>query len=124
MAVNWLWKNKCGEMTLKNTSGNKYTLSLYAGSNCMMVLLYEYKDEVGDDMYTFQGFWSDVDHLKRCMNLKTKNTYFGGDDENIYKDTVSIKLNIALLPKEWSKIVELFAKYTKAKVSIYYKEVK
>lgn len=125
MAVNWYWNNKCGELTMKNSQQNKkYKINLYAGSNCMMVLLYEYHDEeTNKDMYQFQGFWDDIDHLKRCMNVNSKGIYVG-DEDNIYEDAVKLKINIAKAPRECYKIVELFAKYTKAKVEVYYKEDK
>lgn len=125
MAVNWRWENKCGELTMHNDRTDKnYKISIYAGSNCMAVLLYEYKDEeTKKDMYQFMGFWDDMDHFKRCMGLKTKDVYLG-DDENIYADAVKLKINVAKAPRECYKIIDVFAKYTKAKIEVYYKESK
>ena len=40
MAVYWDWKNKCGELTMKDPRNGKYTINLYKGNNCMTVLLY------------------------------------------------------------------------------------
>ena len=52
MSVNWNWDDKCGEVTVKQMhpkeSDREFTISLYNG-NCMVVMLYEYKDkETGD----------------------------------------------------------------------------
>lgn len=115
MAVNWYWKDKAGQITFKSESG-KYSYNIYAGSNCMAVILYEYKDkETNKDMYIFQGFWDNLEHLKRCMGI------IGKDKDNLYQDVIKLKLNIYYLPKEWQKIAELFAKHTGAKIELYYK---
>ena len=85
----------------------------------MAVILYEYKDEkTKKNMYMFHGFWDDIDHLKRCMGI------VGKDTDNLYDCVVNLKLNIYFLPKEWYKIADLFTKYTKAKVELYYKKPK
>ena len=118
MAVNWYWKDKAGQITFKSKQG-KYSYNIYAGANCMAVILYEYKHkETKTNMYMFQGFWDNVEHLKRCMGI------IGDNKDNLYKDAIKLKLNIYYLPKEWHKIAELFAKHTGAKIELYYKEGK
>ena len=127
MAVNWLWKNKLGCMTLVQTrpSGEKHSfkINLYA-ANCLAACIYEYKDkDTKKDMYTFWGFWNDAQHLSNCLGLSKKHK---GDD--IYNDPIGngvitkVKLNM-YFKKDALKIAELFA-LAGHKVELYYKEIK
>lgn len=81
MSVNWNWDDKCGEVTVKQMhpkeADREFTISLYNG-NCMVVMLYEYKDEqTGEDMYNFFSFFSDKGHAKNCLGLsKGTNNIF------------------------------------------------
>ncbi len=121
MAVYWDWKNKCGELTMKDPRNGKYTINLYEGDNCMTVLLYEYKDQqTNKDMYQFMGFWNDMKHLQNCILGMKGST----DHENLYKNAVKLKLNTNYLPKEWYKIAKIFTENTPAKVELYYKQPK
>lgn len=134
MSVNWSWKHKLGtiDVVRKMPEGQKdirFKLNLYA-ANCVAAIINDFKQvdpETGKkkDMYTFFGFWNDLDHLKRCLGL-TKN--YDGLRENLYKsddtygDTwVKIKLNTYY--PEMIKVGALFAK-AKHNVELYYKEPK
>ena len=121
MAVYWDWKNKCGELTMKDPRNGKYTINLYKGNNCMTVLLYEYKDQkTNENMYQFMGFWNDFKHLQNCILGMKGST----DHTNLYADAVKIKLNTYFLPKELYKIAKIFTENTPAKVELYYKQPK
>lgn len=95
MSVNWNWSDKCGELTLSQEvevgkPWQDFTVSLYNG-NCMIVMLYEYKDEkTGEDMYNFWSFFSDKEHAKNCLGLaKGEYNIFDKPHEKITK----IRLN-------------------------------
>lgn len=108
MAATWMWRDKLGTITFDYGRG-KSTHNLYTGGNCLAVMLYEYKEN-GKEMYSFNGFWEDVKHLKRCL------------DGGIYEEAVKVKLNAYY--KDAAKVAELFAKHTGAKVELFYKEPK
>ena len=49
MALNWNWKDKCGELVVvqeRNGEPHEFTLSLYEG-NALLIMLYEYKNKEG-----------------------------------------------------------------------------
>ena len=111
MALKWLWKDKCGEIEVEQTregETHSYTLSLYEG-NAFLIMLYEYKNKKGEDVYDMWSFFVDKTHAKRCLGLQ-KN----GDGEllNLFDDTwqkfTKIRLNKAK-SKYWKDHVTLFA---------------
>lgn len=123
MAVTWSWKEKLGELhfSQKHPSGAfyKYKLTLYCG-NCLAAILYEFKDkETHKNMYQFNSFWGDKDHLKNCLGLAK-----GYDD--LYSDETNkltkVKLN-TYYKKDAFIIAELFCK-AGYKVELYYEEPK
>ena len=128
MAVNWLWKNKLGTMTLVQSrpdtkEKHSFKITLYT-ANCLAALLYEYKDtETKKDMYRFWGFWNDAKHLSNCLGLtgeyKGNNLYNDPDGNGVI---TKIKLNM-YFKKDALKIAELFAT-AGHKVELYYKEIK
>lgn len=77
MALNWDWNKKIGEAVIYNYDGD-YTYSLYQG-NAFLIILWEYKDENGKDMWQMSNFFADKEHAKNCLGLS--KDYEG---ENIY----------------------------------------
>lgn len=128
MSVNWSWQHKMGELTVKSLKGKNCKVNIYH-ANCVCAMIYEYKDkETNEDMYQFYGFFSDFNHLKRCIGLaptkcwdnSTKKNVITYD--NIYKNNwVKLKLNIYY--RDMLKMAELCAK-AGYKVELYYKEPK
>lgn len=94
MSVNWNWNGKCGEVSVKQMhpkeADREFTISLYNG-NCMVVMLYEYKDEqTGEDMYNLFSFFADKDHAKNCLGLsKGTNNIF----DTPYQRFTKVRLN-------------------------------
>lgn len=106
MALNWLWKDKCGEALLVQEydgERHEFTLSLYEG-NAELIMLHEYKNEKGENMYEMHAFWVDKGHMKRCLGLEAN---CDGTKYNIHSEG-------------WSKIEKF--RFNKAK-SRHYKEI-
>lgn len=74
MALNWNWKEKCGEAVIQQ--GEKdWTISLYQG-NAFLIFIYEYQEN-GQNMYQLYNFWADKQHMKNCLGLNRKEGYGG-----------------------------------------------
>lgn len=90
MALNWLWNEKCGEVTFCGDN-REYTVNLYVG-NAYLIFINEYTED-GVDKYSLSDFWLDKSHMKNCLGLNKK----GGYTENIlnkeYKKLIKIRLN-------------------------------
>lgn len=113
MSVNWLWKNKMGEITCNRKGVGNYKLSVYSG-NCMCVMVYHYKEN-GEPYYTPHGFFNDAEHLKKCLGLVLGH-------ENIYgNEWKKWKLNTYF--KDSMTLAKLLTK-AGYKVELYYKEIK
>lgn len=110
MSVNWLWKNKMGTFT----EGDQ-EMTIYRGSNCLAVMLYEWTNEEGKQYYNFGGFWNDIDHLKTNLGInKNRPTC-----HNTYTLPIKIRLNTRF--KESKKIAEQFMKALPAvSIELYY----
>lgn len=127
MSLNWNWKNKCGELVVvqeRNGEPHEFTLSLYEG-NALLIMLYEYKDKEGTDMYDMFSFFVDKTHAKKCLGLQ-KN----GDGELInlfdedWQKFTKIRLNKAK-SRNFKDIVELFSKaFDNITIEIYTEEEK
>lgn len=125
MSLNWNWKDKCGELTVvqeRNGEAHEFTLSLYEG-NALLIMLYEYKDEEGADMYDMFSFFVDKTHAKKCLGLQ-KN----GDGELInlfdedWQKFTKIRLNKAK-SRNFKDIIELFSKaFDNITIEIYTEE--
>ncbi len=114
--------NKWGVMTLKqstpNTKDVRLKICIYQ-ANCLGALIREYKDtETKKDMYYFYSFWSDLEHLKRCLGLRKGYNNIYVDDWQIIE---KIKLNTYY--KDSLKIADCFTK-TGVKVELYNKEMR
>lgn len=122
MAVNWNWKQKMGVVVWNNSNTEKVervNLNLYKG-NCLGVIIHDYKDEeTKEKMYQFVSFWSDINHLKRCLGLQKS---YDGSKENIYKNLI-LKVKLNTYYKDCIKIANLFSE-AGIKVELYYKVVK
>ena len=145
MAVNWLWKSEkgwyklvqkhtfesgevdllTGEKKLKTVT-RKFKIGLYGG-NCLAAIIHRYKqlnEETGkmEGWYTFCGFWNDMEHLKRCLDVKhnfKENIYGKEYSSDDYIE--SIHLNVWY--PEMLQVAKLFAK-AGIRVVLYYKEIK
>lgn len=132
MSVNWSWKHKMGEITIRGRKGFKnYKVNLYH-ANCLCAMIYEYKDkETKEKMYQFYGFFNDEQHAKRCLGIEPTKTYdyeqkkYVTEKENIYKDEW-VKVSLNIFYKDMEKFAKLLAraKFDKMKIEIYYKEPK
>ena len=70
MAVNYAYANPVGYFTETQTCGGikkEYKVSMLR-ANCLWAELYFYKNEEGDEMQQFVGFYHDLNHLKE--NIK------------------------------------------------------
>ena len=112
MSVNWLWKDKMGEITCNREGVGKYKLSVYSG-NCMCVMVYHYKEN-GEKYYICHGFFNDEIHLKKCLGLVKGH-------EPIDYEWVKWKLNTYF--KDSLKLANLLTK-AGYKVELYYEEIK
>lgn len=121
MAVNWSWSERLGTMNFSQKHDEevyKYTLNMYSG-NCLAAIIYEFKDqETGKDMYQFNTFWNDIDHLKNCLGLSKDFKTDLYDDESNHLDL--IKLN-TYYEKDALNIAKLFSK-AGHKVELYYEK--
>ena len=80
MSVNWLWKDKMGSITYHYGDHDPFQVNVYKG-NCLCVLIYEY-EENGKAMYSFNNFFHDLTHLKKCIGLMKD---YNGELKNIFK---------------------------------------
>lgn len=83
MALHWEWKNKLGEIELEQ-NGNKFTLSVYQG-NALMIILYEYTDTEGKEVYQMNNFFIDKAHFDNCRKDKTWNYAEGWKKITLWK---------------------------------------
>ena len=116
MALRWDWNEKCGEITFvqqhKNKDGEweprEYNVSVYEG-NCFMIMLYEFKNDAGKDVYNMYSFFAYKYHAKRCLGF---NKNGDGEIDNMFEgglDTFTkIRLNKAK-SRNYKDIVTMFA---------------
>ena len=71
MALTWDWKDKIGELLIKQ-GDKQFTISIYKG-NALAIFLDEYKNEKGQDVYSMYNFFCDKEHFKNCTKDKTWN---------------------------------------------------
>ena len=99
MALQWLWKNKCGEATFRATIDRDkkgyrdYTVNLYEG-NAYLIFIHEYKENE-NDMYNLKGFFADKEHMKRCLGIdkRYKETYGDNSYDRDYDRLIKIRFN-------------------------------
>ena len=66
MSLNWSFKEKCGEVTLRQGE-REFTLTMYQG-NAFMIFLSEWEED-GKGMYNLYSFWADERHAKVMLGL-------------------------------------------------------
>lgn len=128
MSINWLWKNKCGEATIKQlrkngneSAWNEFTVSLYEG-NAFLIMLYEYKDDDGQEMYNMFSFFVDKTHAKKCLGLQKNED---GEIVNMFDDNWQklTKLRINKAKCRYKDIVSMFAQaFDNLAIEIYNEE--
>lgn len=94
MALNWLWNEKCGEATFRDTydgDNREYTVNLYVG-NAYLIFINEYTED-GVDKYSLSDFWIDKSHMKNCLGLNKKEGYTENILNKEYRKLVKIRLN-------------------------------
>ena len=72
MAVYWDFKNKIGEVEIKqelNCVVNTYVCDIYSGSNCLAVVCWESEEMKRNKEYQFITFFNDMTHFKNCLGL-------------------------------------------------------
>lgn len=117
MSVNWLWKDKMGSVEYKCPNEQVVTVNVYKG-NCLCVLVYEY-EENGQAKYSFNNFFNDTTHLKKCIGLMKD---YKGEMRNLFKDEwLKWKLNTYF--NDSITIAKLLVKAGYA-VELYYQEIK
>lgn len=113
MSVNWSWKHKMGEVVIAQMHQNeviKFKMNIYE-ANCLCAVIYEFENEEGKKQYQFYSFFSDLEHLKRCLKdgiltngadkwLKVKLNTFYKDSLKIAKELSKAKIKVELYYKE------------------------
>lgn len=129
MALQWYWKNKCGEATFRATIDmdkkeyRDYTVNLYEG-NAYLIFIHEYKED-DRDMYNLKGFFSDKVHMKRCLGIdsKYKETYGDNMYDKEYDKLVKIRLNKAK-SRNYREIIAAFVQaFKQIEIEVYTEEV-
>lgn len=125
MALNWNWKDKCGEITLvqkiQEGEEKEYTISLYQG-NAYLIMLHEHIDGDGTDVYDLFGFFNDKAHMKNCLGLNKKGGYIENIYERPYQKFTKLRINKAKY-RHTSELVAAFAEaFTKIEIEIYSEE--
>ena len=93
MALHWNWDEKVGDLTITQRRGDgtrDFNISLYTG-NAYLIMIHEFKNEEGEELYNLYNFWTDRDHMKRCLGLVKGYETYG---ENCYEgEWVKIRFN-------------------------------
>lgn len=98
MAVNYIYANPVGCFTETQTCGSlkkEYKVSMLR-ANCLWAELYIYKNDEGEEMEQFVGFYDDLNHLKE--NIK-KGYLKDRDDYHFYAS--------AMYEDHWKAVEEL-----------------
>lgn len=102
MALHWDFKEKAGTVTLKQ-NGKDITLNWYEG-NATMIVLNEWTEDNGEEMWSMAWFFASDDHAKNCLGLARGETNMFGKDAitslTVYRDHC----------RGWEKLVKMFAK--------------
>lgn len=117
MSVNWYWKDKMGSLMYKYRDHEPYQVTVYKG-NCLCVLVYEY-EENGKPMYSFNNYFNDIIHLKKCVGLMKDHK---GEFRNLFKDEW-VKWRLNTFFKDNLSIAKVLAQ-AGYPVELYYEEVK
>lgn len=102
--LTWNWKDKIGKWVISQ-NGKEFELNIYE-CNGLAVILDEFQNANGEEVYNLYGFFSDKTHLKNCLGLSKDFP------ENIYTNEL---LRIELIRCKTSNILAseiLKAKWT------------
>lgn len=133
MALRWDWKEKIGELTIKQKSiedgkevWNRFKIHLYEG-NALLIMLYDYKlTGSNEKMYDLWSFWSDKTHAKRMLGLdkRWKDTYGKNTYVSASQAVTRIRINKAK-SRNWKEIVALMSEaFDDIQIELYTKEDK
>lgn len=84
MSVNWLWKDKIGEVVLRDKDTNQIDkVEMFTG-NAMCILIYRYErisENTGkkEKHYNFITFFNDIKQAKLCLKDDKIEDLFVGD---------------------------------------------
>lgn len=130
MALQWLWKNKCGEATFRRRIGTDtenftykdVTVNLYEG-NAYLIFINEWEED-GVGKYDLWGFFSDKEHMKCCLGIdkKYKNTYGDNMYDKEYDRLVKIRLNKAKSHNYKDIITACVQAFKEIKIEVYTEE--
>ena len=104
MALNWKWSEKVGTATIQQ-GDRQYELNLYQG-NAFLIMMSEYKEEEGNDMYSLYTFFADVAHAKNCLGLSKGH-------DNVFDESNKL-VKVRLNKKKYSYTKELVNMLIKA----------
>ena len=108
MALNWLWSEKCGEITLvqrhPDEEDRTFKFDLYEG-NAYLIMIYEY-EEHGETYYNVNSFFLDKEHAKRMLGLA--KDYKDNVFDTPYQTITKLRIDKAK-HRRYKDIVTLFA---------------
>lgn len=126
MALQWQWKDKCGEAVFwcKGYRDGEWvmdnvTVNLYEG-NAYLIFIYEWRaDDI--DKYQLKGFFSDKVHMKRCLGIdkKYKDTYGDNMYDKDYDRLVKIRFNKAKSRNYKEIITALVQAFDNIEIEVY-----
>ena len=125
MALQWRWKEKCGEITMVQTypdeEDHKYKISLYKG-NAYLIMLHEYEKTPGTEAYEVFGFFNDKQHMRACLGLEKKRGYTSNIYETPYQRFTKLRINKARY-KHTQELVSAFAEaFRDIQIEVYTEE--
>ncbi|MBR2312004.1 MAG: hypothetical protein IKA46_01780 [Clostridia bacterium] len=106
MAINWNWKDKIGELAIKQ--GDKhFTINVYK-CNGLAIFIHEFTNDEGVEQYNVYNFFCDKEHFRRCAKsfnyadewIELTLWEVPNDFWIILKDLVKRNVKINLIPKE------------------------
>ena len=106
MALQWNWEDKIGEAVVFNYD-KEVTYTLYDG-NAFLIMLYEYTNDKGEEMWQMANFFADETHAKNCLGLNK-----GYDRDNMFNHKSYKLLKIRLNKNKYrytKKLVDLLIK--------------
>ena len=116
MALHWDWKDKCGEITLVQShpgdpfeQDREFTINLYTG-NAYLIMLHEYENEKGQEVYEMCGFFNDKQHMLNCLGLDKKDK----DAHNIYQTPYQLFTKLRINKAKYRHTKELISAFVDA----------
>lgn len=107
MAVNWLWKDKLGEIIYKREK-DTFKLQMFGG-NMMCCFIYRCKNENNEKMYNFFLWYNDIEHAKRLHKDTRLEDFILGDNIKVVKVRININSGNKYSDKEMLQLAKLYA---------------